>query len=344
MHVSYNGVPLEIVTIDRVERRSILTPDETEVLYVEWAISLSCVYHPEQGVYAGTSVTFPNPADKNPVYPNPTPLGIVPNPAPIEFPGVEYPILTDRELLLRLSVPRQPLLIWAYDLTGNPVVWLRSPRLAPGGNSYMPRDALSGPIVQANVVTAHLGNAVTFGVQMEIKTWVPPCPDGSDRLILAHRWQMAHTQDENYYLTRQTTGEIYFHGGVKDLFGVRVDAVTNQLLHPIPLGFRRFLGPVTLSPDGLVIRYSFADVDQKVVFDPGLSGATTMAISENVVYRTPFQGQEFLAAFLKGALGGAFGAGGGAGGAALGAVGGMAVGGIPGAIIGGIGGRLLGGI
>lgn len=303
------------MTLDRVERRSVLTPDQSAVLYVEWAISLSCVYHPEQGTYHGTSISFANQSDKTPPYPNPTSMGTKPFAVPIATPGIEYPILTDRELMFRLSLPRQPLIIWAYDAAGTPVVWLRSPRLGPGG-LYLPRDAHTGPIVQANVVTATMGNAVSFGVQMEIKTWVPPCPDGSDRLILGHRWQMTHHQDEHYYLSRTINGEIYFHGGVKDQFGVRPDAVARQLFHPIPLGFQRFMGPVALSPDGLVLKYAFTDVDQKIVFDPGFSGATQIAISENVVYDVPFQGQEFLA----NAFAGLFTGGGGMTGGGLGLI------------------------
>lgn len=292
MHISYNDVPLEIVTFDRVERRSVMSPDQTTVLYTEWAISLSCVYHPSVGTYHGTSVTFANESDREGSSAPPTSLGRSPQEVELEFPGEEYPILSDRELLVRLAIPRKPLIIWAYDTEGNQVVWLESPRRV--NNTYLPRDAAHGPIVQANVVTATLGNGVSFGVQMEIKTWVPPCPEGSDRLILAHRWQTSHTQDENHYLTRAVSGELYFHGGLVDQFGIRPDAVARQLLHPIPLGFRRVVGPTTLSPDGLVLRYSFADVDQKVTFDPGQSGATLMAISEVINYRTPFQGQEIV--------------------------------------------------
>ena len=305
MHLGYNGVPLEILTLDRVERRTVLTPDQTSVLYTEWGISLSCVYHPQLGSVGGTSIGYVNAGDKNMFRPAPTPMGNAPVWAALNYPGPEYPIQTDKELHVRLSAPRKPLIIWAYDKDGTtPVVWLRSPRIGPDGVNPLPRDAFIGPIVQANVVTATLGSGVSFGVQMEIKTWLPPCPDGSDRLILAHRWQQGHGHDENYYLTRTTVGEIWFNGGVKDQFSLRSDVIARQLFHPIPLGFRRYLGPVTQSPDGLVVRYTFDDVDQKVVFDPGASGATTIAISENVNYRVPFQGlQELFAALAKGTVG-----------------------------------------
>jgi hypothetical protein len=204
-----------------------------------------------------------------------------------------------------LSIPRRPLAIWAYDSDDTPLYWLVSPARKPGQNAFLPRDAYNGPLVQAQVVTAAFGEGNTFGVQLEIKTWVPPCPSGSDRLVLSHRWQMAHGHDANYYLARTITGEIWFHGGLKDEHKNRPDLVARQLFHPIPLGFKRTLGPITRSPDGLVVRYSFVDTDQKVVFDPGRSGATNIAISENVSYSAPFQGVEQLMADAREGLGAA---------------------------------------
>jgi hypothetical protein len=294
MHVSYNGVVLELLTIDRAERRSILTPDQTQVLYTEWALSLSCVYAPSQVAYngadlGGTSIEYGSPGDatrdESAVI---TPIGVDPSVVNFTMPGSVGPIYSDKELHLRLSVPRQPLIIWGYGTDGRTQVWLASPRPV-GGGLFLPRDAFNGPIVQANVVTANLGGGNVFGVQLEVKTWVPPCPAGSDRAVLAHRWQMAHHRDENNYLTRTTTGELYFHGGLADAYSFNRGLIARQFFHPIPLGFRRYMGPVTLSPDGLVVRYGFSDVDQTIVFDAGGTGATTIAISENVQYTAPFQ-------------------------------------------------------
>lgn len=310
MHLSYNGISLEVLTLDRVERRNVLTPDGADILYVEWGISCSAVYHPAVvGAYGGnagrqmggTSVTI-SPGLRNPPVRTPSPVGVDPLFPAISQPGPENALITDRELMARLSVPRRPLLIWAYDTDGTtPLYWLVSPLRKQGG--FLPRDAYNGPLVQAQVVTAAFGEGTAFGVQLEIKTWTPPCPSGSDRLILSHRWQMAHGHDANYYLARTITGEIWFHGGLKDEFANRPDLIARQLFHPIPLGFKRTLGPLTRSPDGLVVRYSFVDTDQKVVFDPGRSGATNIAISENVTYTAPFQGiEERMNAFRDAAL------------------------------------------
>lgn len=299
MRISYNGVALELLTIDRGERRLIMTPDQTQVLYTEWALSLSCVYAPSLQVptsasalgaeVGGTSIEYGSPGDANrDSTAIVTALGTDPRPINFTMPGSYGPIYTDKELQLRLSVPRKPLVIWGYDTFGNAVVWLESPRRQ--GNDYLPRDAMTGPLVQATVVTADIGGGNLFAVQMEIKTWVPPCPVGSDRPILAHRWQMTHDRDENNYLTRMTEGEVYFHGGLMDQYLLDAGAIAKLLFHPIPLGFRRQLGPMMKSPDGLVVRYAFSDTDTKVVFDPGATGATQMVITENFSHSMPFHG------------------------------------------------------
>jgi hypothetical protein len=297
MEMMYNGVHLDLIELQRVERRTITTPDETTVLYTEWDIQATGVLHPSVSHQAvatsigGTSVTYANPSQNvlTRVSPAPTATGGNPNFPSITTPGTEGPLATDRELLPRLLVPRKTLVIWAYGGVGDTQqVWLQSPR--PGLN----QDARGGPIVQAIPVTSIQGQGVSMGVQLSIKTWVPPCPYGSDRLILAHRWQTTLEHDDDFFLTRRITGEMHFHAGVKEKFDIRPDWVYHQMFHPIPLGFRRTLGPVSRSPDGLVVRYSYIDTDQRVVFDPTNSGATRVEIVEHSGMVAPMQGVEDL--------------------------------------------------
>lgn len=328
MHIEYNGVQLELVTIDRVDRTSIWTPDQTELLYTEWSLLVSCVYHPpvatatsDMSRLGGTSVrasgfvgTLENPnsfvgplENREAVVRQVKPWDTSPSAANDEnvrltrqletmasrgktiggtlftpgFGGGEYAPVTDKHLHTLLSIPRRKLKI----TMGNPnsvgsVTWLESPR--PGYTT----DARNGPIVNALPVTAINGDGVSFGVQMNIVTWLPPCPQGSDRPILAHRWQMTHERDPDDYLTRHVTGEIHLNGAVLSRQGnqVRADFLIQQMFHPIPLGFRRYIGPVKRSPDGLVLSYAYADVDPSITFDPGNSEATQISVIENVIY------------------------------------------------------------
>jgi len=312
MKLIYGKVQLDLETIDRCERTAVMTPDGTTLLYTEWQLAVSCVYHPaaqwDGTPYSrhmgGTSVTSatansiqkvrvpasqvltggeaPKTAIGNP--PNVPLAGRDPSPRAISMPGSAGPVLTDRVLQMELAIPRQKLIITAFDsATGQEVVWLQSP--ADGFD----RDAKHGPIVQASPVVAIQGDGQSFGVQLLITTWVPPCPYGSDRPILAHRWQMSHLQDTDHYLTRQVVGEIYFNAAVLERPGneERADFLTPQLFHPIPLGFRRHIDYVRRSPDGTVIQYGYSDTDPTIVFDPHDTHATHLEIIETSAYIAP---------------------------------------------------------
>ena len=88
-------------------------------------------------------------------------------------------------------------------------------------------------------------------------------------------------------MTRTITGEIIFNGGLyRQLDRVPSDFLS-QLLHPIPLGFKRMVPHVVQSSDGLVIQYTVVDVDTTITFDPGNSGCTNINIVENLQYLQP---------------------------------------------------------
>lgn len=126
-------------------------------------------------------------------------------------------------------------------------------------------------------------------VGLDIRTWLSPCEDGSDRPILSHRWQMVHTEDENHYLSRLIRGTVVFDVGNLLEAHQNPDWFRRQMFHPIPLGFKRTLGPISLSPDGSTLSYEYADTDQTVVFDAADTGATQIHIVEQVHYYNPYR-------------------------------------------------------
>ena len=69
-----------------------------------------------------------------------------------------------------------------------------------------------------------------------------------------------------------------------EAYELNPDWFRSQLFHPIPLGFRRHVPVVTLSPDGNTLKYTVTDTDTSVVFDAGDTGATQMDIVERVKY------------------------------------------------------------
>lgn len=295
MIFSYNDVDMQMVSLDRVHREMVYDPSRTDLLCIENIISASLLFSPNGWPHA-----IAVPGDQQKEYPIADPYagnlrlpeGGPTNPvlAPGRFPlmqgetnqeGRGY--LTDAELRSRLWQERGVLKIgWPNLDTVDAAAgwWLISPQ--PGRTV----DAMNGPFPLALDVIDIAGDGVTFGVNFQIKTYTPVGP--ADLLILSHRWEMTHVHDDQNYLTRIIDGTIIFNGSELEAAGVEPDWFRNQFFHPIPLGFRRYLDPVTQSADGLTIRYRIRDVDQTVTFDPGDSGATYMEIAENVEYIMPW--------------------------------------------------------
>ena len=280
MHLSYNGIELKLLTLDSVSREAVWTPDGVDLLYVKWKIAASCVYAP--GAYMPGNALTRNP--NGTVAPragftgnNPTGDYVATNPVLLAFAHTGT-IVTESYLRDKLFVPRKALRIWGYDANGTEKVWLSSP-LAPATC-----DANNGPKILGCHIVSATGAPSSFAVQMEIETAVPPCPSGSDRPLLGHRWQMTHTHDADYYLTRVVHGQAVFHPGLMDHYAKNPDWFRKDLFHPCPLGFQRTLGEVALSSDGCVLDYSYSDTDQTVCFDPGNSEATHLDVKESFTY------------------------------------------------------------
>jgi hypothetical protein len=344
MIFEYNGVPLQMVSLDRVLREPVYDPSNTDLLYIKWTIAATCVFSPNGWPHAtatggnrtpaapaapqvslNTLKTAGGPGDpysllelargtppatqsggtdtfnnNGPGLGGPVPGGPVASSGTIDHtsfgPGVPPPnftphpagnpesvgYITDTELRTRLWLPRKKLKIgWpAHGPGGQTGWWL----VAPADGRRV--DPANGPFPLALDVVEMAGEGLTFGVHYQIAVHTPATKE--DLLVLSHRWEMTHVHDDNHYLTRITDGVVVFNGAEVDASGVSPDWLRNQFFLPIPLGFRRYLEPVTESPDGLTIRYRIRDVDETVVFSPGDSGAAHMDIQESVEYVLPW--------------------------------------------------------
>lgn len=309
MYLQYGSVTLKVIDLLRYDREAIYTPDKTDLLTIRHTLGVSAVYAPggdprmpsvtalsedTEKVLSGQDRTAEAVSRRIRGY-DPGQLARVE-----EYPHMEHNTVeseqiamsrlhsgpqTDAELRYRLMLPRQKLILWAYDRqTGKPIRWLESPR--PG----MATDAMNGPLPIGNPVVSAAGEPNSIGVYFEVQTDVLPCATGSDRAVLSHRWQMTHVGDENNYLTRVTHGEIIFNGEYVHTMGVVPDDFRNQFIHPIPVGFVRRVPEVTQSSDGLTLRYTILDTDPTVVFDAGDSGATMLEILEKITYNAPWAG------------------------------------------------------
>lgn len=295
MMLQVGEVLLPVIDLVRFERENVYSPDGADLLYVLVTIGVTCEFAPG-GDPRMVSVTAVSPEAQAALD-----GAVVANP-PSNLPTRSRPRMehdqpgtgrvspslwrsgpeTDAELVRLLRVPRQRTILWAYARqTGAPVRWLESPR--PG----MTVDCTVGPTpVKCDVISAK-GEPNSVCVYYEFQTAVPATDPGADKFVLSHRWRMRHTYDDNYYLTRVTTGRIVFNAGLRDQSGTNPDWVRNQFILPIPLGFTRTVDFVEMSPDGTTIDYQVSDADPTVCFSPGNSGATQMSIIETSQYSAP---------------------------------------------------------
>lgn len=297
MELTYNDVRMELLHLDRVERDAVYSEDGQDLLYIKWLIGATCMYG-ANGRPVGTSAISVG-AD--------TILGLNGRPtrAPATLRGSDptfftftqetntpagrphttgqNALVTDAELRTRLWTPRKQLIIGAWEPGGTFARWLESPK--PG----FVCDLAGGPKPLAVDVMSATGEGTSLGVHFQIETAVSPCQGVSDQTVLSHRWQMQHTHDEDNYLTRIINGTIVFNMAFIATNGIVPDTVRAQMFHPIPLGFKRTLGPITQSSDGSTIKYTIFDTDQTVIFDAGDSGATQMEIVEQLEYMQPWR-------------------------------------------------------
>lgn len=305
MFLQYGSVVLGVIDLTRFERETVWTPDGADLLSVKHTLGVTATYAPggyprlpsaevlSQDTKAllgkGDSDTT---ADVIRARPQGRPPGfakaVLAEPVLETTRGGDGRVSpeflhsgpeTDAELRGRLWLPRQRLILWAYARdTGAKIKWLESPR--PG----FVTDVANGPKPLSVDVVSAAGEPESVVVHFQVQTEMSACPVGSDRLVLAHRWTMAHGHDENNYLTRTITGEITFNSAVATLprASLRPDFVRAQFIHPIPLGFERKAPLIVQSSDGLTIRYTVTDTDPTIVFDPGDSGATKIQILERM--------------------------------------------------------------
>ncbi len=300
MILQIGQVLLPVVDLVRFERDTTWTEDGADLESIQTVIGAVATYAP--GGYprlpSATALSTPtvqtldatdptaatvrlNVRGANPSYPAPSLETDVLGPGAIPPTSLRSGPETDAELRAHLWRPRQKVILWAFDRqTGAAIRWLESPR--PGFST----DLGNGPKTRAVDVISASGEPNSLAVYIEIETEMSPCPAGSDRLVLSHRWEMAHTHDENHYLTRIIRGQIRFNGAVVRATNTRPDDVRAQFIHPIPLGFERRVPECVQSSDGLTIRYTITDTDPTITFDPGSSGAVKMSIVEKVMSAT----------------------------------------------------------
>ncbi len=298
MKVTYNDIPMRLLEINEYSREAVYDPSNTDLLYLTHRLNVSVEVFPNgypvglaqreipdnvedemrsvrpAAIGGGGAASFVGKEVDAPDYDGPHAETVT------DF-GNQPAFVTDKVIAYRLGLPRKKLKVSAYHPNGKEYVWLESPR--PG----MLTDATNGPHVLCLNPGAPSGEGTSLTLNFQIETSIPPVDIEAERPILSHRWATEISHDENYYPTRTVKGVVVFNAAVLNNYPWNPDSFRNQLFHPIPLGYRRGLGPVLFDPSGIIMTYEFSDTLVECVFDPANTGATMMEIVEDVVYKSP---------------------------------------------------------
>lgn len=301
MEITYNGVRMHLTEILKGSRTPVYTPDGIDLLYVRWTLGCSCILtdmamadpiavavkelsqetldaQDEVGTSILGSGTFGGVVGTDP------PVRTLNQKIQGETNQYYRGAATDMEIRSRLLMPRKLLRIRATKQDGvTPFTWLRSPRVG------YECDATGGPKVTALDIIRSTGDGNQIGIYFEIQTDLTLGHGEAERLVLGHRWEITHGNTENYFAVRTIKGEVQFNAAVLESNYFQPDWIRQQLLHPIPLGFKRENVEVTRTSDGHTLAYTIVDVDTPITFDPGDSGAVQMQIIEECGYTVPWR-------------------------------------------------------
>ena len=101
--------------------------------------------------------------------------------------------------------------------------------------------------------------AKTVVVSFGIKWYTISAGDTDCPPITSNRWVMSHSYDDQFRLTIVTKGLATFRRDALLLYGTNPDFYRKWIMIPIPVGYRRILGPIEMAQDGLAISYTTQD-------------------------------------------------------------------------------------
>ncbi len=234
--LSYNGIQLNLLKTNSVERTVRLSEDNTEYVHTEWTISVTAVYSPAAGA---TTYFQGNP----PVYER-----------------GHLPSETDSVIRHWLMQPRRPLL---YQEGGIDI--LQIPGNLVGGGAI---DAFNGPLPQSCSIS-RIAGARLFYVNYVVKCFVIECPPASQCeffdeccALVSSRYSRTEYIDDQYRSTLVISGIAYFRSDALAFFSRSADFYRGFLIPPYLRGYKRKNIQFTLAHNGTAIEYNCMDVEQ----------------------------------------------------------------------------------
>lgn len=250
MFINYNGIGLSVDHVTQWSDRNIYTEDGGERLYRHVTFQVQFVVHPA------------------------TIAGLVQAGA-TSAPQI---ILAIKKALL---TPRQNLVVTIGDtvVLRTPELANRDPKRIVAAASTHYTDARTGPNpIHCDVTSIH--GIKTFLGTFAIETWLVDENTekrGAQSALIANRWEMQTSIDQDYLCNRVIVGRAIFRGdflyeqtdkGDYRQVARRPSDFLAYLDHPTPCGYKRIGAEAKVSSDGLSITYVLVDQEQATVINP----------------------------------------------------------------------------
>lgn len=229
----YNGVELDVVTIDEMDMEACYSADGTEYLYTKFTLGITAFLNPDATSYASGGTKIPD----------------------------KLPNETLEAVRHTLMQPRRPLRCSLLNAT-----ILESPL------SGLEMDCNNGPTPLSLRVQRFDGNR-TYVVFYRIETYLRECPGGSfaSGTLISNRFDQVETINDQHMATRITQGQAIFRTDFLQNEDKVADDFRRLCIPFIPRGFRRVSINVTATSKRNALTYQV--VDQEQFFDLGETDA-----------------------------------------------------------------------
>lgn len=244
--LSYNGLALNILQTNSIQREPILDPSDSTYLYTRWRGDFICTYSPGAINYQANA----NPPVANGQGPNGT-----------------LPAVTDASIRAWLERPRGLLIIKSL---GNVV--LQSPATVNGRQETC--DATTGPILRVESIDEVQGER-TWKIRLLFETCIRESPTGTlptaaNGLIVSNRWSVTYDTNWQALTTRTYRGICTVRGDLlrdPNILAAPntglIDSLRNVFAaFSVPQNFQRTAVNVVVTPDGNNAHYVVTDTEQ----------------------------------------------------------------------------------
>lgn len=284
MELTYNGITFEILRIYNWLREFQTTEDGAQILYDHNVIQATC--------WLSSGATDPSkiglfrpaacPTNIGPNYTNPSGLSGSTRLNPPKAPGKSVltsipKINNDPGSVYNAIFQNLAVTPGNLTITFGGVTILQSPL------DGMTIDARYGPQCKMCGLNS-VGGISSLVLDLQFETWLPFCTTTNPPpLILANRWSVQSSYDEQYFATHVYEGEAVFNMAMLTGFGVVPDMYRNWLVPPPAPNFQRKQPTFELMSGGESLRYQVTDEECRINFPAGAGMDQSQRVAPNTI-------------------------------------------------------------